>query len=163
MNTLRRSGNKWTVNELLQLQRNYELLEMSVQEIAIKHQRSVEAILFKLEAESFIDRWCNARGYNNLYSDTYDIVKPSVTSYDEEESNSDSEEDQMCDDSMYEDEDEDEDEDDEDQDNLSDRVYNLETSVNQINSMVRQMFENMRSQKQTKRAPLRKQHATCDY
>ena len=45
-----RHGNKWTVNELLSLQREYELLEWSVQEIAEKHKRTVEAILFKILA-----------------------------------------------------------------------------------------------------------------
>ena len=50
-----RNGNRWTVNELLQLQREYELLELSVQEIASKHQRSERAILFKLVSEGFMD------------------------------------------------------------------------------------------------------------
>ena len=37
----RRNGNKWNVNEILDLQREYELLEMDIQEIAKKHERSV--------------------------------------------------------------------------------------------------------------------------
>ena len=63
MNTFKRSGNKWSVNELLQLQREYELLEWTVQEIANKHQRSVNAIMFRLEDEGFINCWSEARGY----------------------------------------------------------------------------------------------------
>ena len=58
-----RHGNKWTVNEILSLQREYELLEMTVQEIALKHERSVDAIGFKLENEGFIDSRKKSRGY----------------------------------------------------------------------------------------------------
>ena len=40
---------------------------------------------------------------------------------------------------------------------LSERVWSLETSVGQINSMVKQMFDQMSVQKKTKKlAPLRK-------
>jgi hypothetical protein len=63
MNTFKRRGNKWSVNELLQLQREYELLEWTVQEIANKHQRSVTSILYRLEDEGFINSWSEARGY----------------------------------------------------------------------------------------------------
>jgi hypothetical protein len=63
MNTFKRSGNKWSINEVLQLQREYELLEWTVQEIANKHQRSVNAIMFRLEDEGFINSWAEARGY----------------------------------------------------------------------------------------------------
>ena len=63
--TSRRQGNKWTINELLSLQREYELLELTVQEIADKHQRSDTAILYKLESEGLIDSWNNARGFNS--------------------------------------------------------------------------------------------------
>lgn len=63
MNTFKRIGNKWSVNELLQLQREYELLEWSVQKIADKHQRTVNAIMFRLEDEGFINSWSEARGF----------------------------------------------------------------------------------------------------
>ena len=59
----RRQGNKWTINELISLQREYELLELTVQEIAEKHQRSETAILYKLESEGLIESWNNARGF----------------------------------------------------------------------------------------------------
>ena len=49
-----RNGNKWTVNELLSLQREYELLEWTIQQIAVKHQRTKRAILFRLESEEII-------------------------------------------------------------------------------------------------------------
>lgn len=60
MSTNTRNGNKWTVNELLSLQREYELLEWTVEQIADKHQRTVNAIMFKLDAEC-IAQWGTAR------------------------------------------------------------------------------------------------------
>jgi hypothetical protein len=63
MSTYRRSGFKWTINELLSLEREYDLLEWTVQQMAEKHQRSVSAILYRLEDEGFINSWADARGY----------------------------------------------------------------------------------------------------
>ena len=60
MNTNMRNGNRWTVNELLSLQREYELLEWNIQKIAIKHQRTERAILFRLESEGIITSWNDA-------------------------------------------------------------------------------------------------------
>lgn len=57
-----RNGNKWKVNELLSLQREYEFLEMSVKDIAVKHERTELAILYRLEIEGFISNWIDA-GY----------------------------------------------------------------------------------------------------
>jgi hypothetical protein len=54
---------RWNVNEVLRLQREYELLEMSVADIAKMHDRSVNAIVCRLVFEGFVDRWENARGY----------------------------------------------------------------------------------------------------
>jgi hypothetical protein len=61
MNSYKRFRNRWNVNELLQLQREFELLEMSIDDIALKHQRTPNAIMFKLDQEGFAD-------YNVLYS-----------------------------------------------------------------------------------------------
>ena len=74
MNTFKRRGNKWTVTELLQLQREYELLEWTVQQIAEKHQRSVDAILYRLEDEGFINSWSEARGYQMGSDADSDVV-----------------------------------------------------------------------------------------
>lgn len=54
---------RWNVNEVLRLQREYELLEMSVADIANLHDRSVNAIVCKLVSEGFVARWEDARGY----------------------------------------------------------------------------------------------------
>jgi len=48
---MHRNGKKWTIPETLKLQREYELLKMSVPDIAFIHGRSEKAILFKVEAE----------------------------------------------------------------------------------------------------------------
>ena len=50
----KRNGKKWSIVETLKLQREYELLQLSVQEIALIHERSEKAILFKLEKEGWI-------------------------------------------------------------------------------------------------------------
>jgi hypothetical protein len=44
----KRSGFKWTVNEYLALQREHELLGLSIKQISIKHERSLDSIVFKL-------------------------------------------------------------------------------------------------------------------
>jgi len=55
MTNTRRSGFKWTINEILTLQREYELLELPISEIADRHGRSFFSILSKLKSEEFID------------------------------------------------------------------------------------------------------------
>lgn len=57
---MKRHGNRWTINECLQLQREFELLEMSVGEIAEKHNRTPNAIMLKLHREGIAN-------YNQLY------------------------------------------------------------------------------------------------
>uniref|UniRef100_A0A6C0IEU8 Uncharacterized protein n=1 Tax=viral metagenome TaxID=1070528 RepID=A0A6C0IEU8_9ZZZZ len=130
MQAYKRTGNKWSVNELLQLEREYELLELNIQDIAVKHQRTVQAILYKLEAEGFIESWNEARGLNEWRSEK-----------------------------KYEEDDEDDEDDEEQQltennnddvsgglseiDNLTERVWSLETSVGEIRTMVKQMFDKM--------------------
>jgi hypothetical protein len=55
MSNTRRSGFRWTINEILTLQREYELLELPISEIADRHGRSFFSILSKLKSEDFID------------------------------------------------------------------------------------------------------------
>ena len=57
----KRFGNRWTINECIQLQREFELLELSIDEIAKIHQRTPNAIMFKLNQEGLAN-------YNTLYS-----------------------------------------------------------------------------------------------
>jgi len=58
-----RHNNKWNISEVISLQREYELLKMTIQEIANVHNRTVEAILYKLQSEGFIESWIDATGY----------------------------------------------------------------------------------------------------
>lgn len=48
-----RSGKKWTIPELILLEREHDLLQLSVEEIAKRHGRSVLAIVWRLELEGF--------------------------------------------------------------------------------------------------------------
>ena len=90
----KRSGNRWTVNEMNSLQREYELLEMDVFAIAKKHQRSVEGIIYKLYAEdmigkkdftNYLEMNKNATNGNKsmLYDACDDATEPSVMSNDD--------------------------------------------------------------------------------
>lgn len=64
----RRYGNRWTVNELLNLQREYELLQLPLAEIASRHQRTVMAIMYKLDQENLAD-------FNELYEQTFGVKR----------------------------------------------------------------------------------------
>ena len=159
----RRQGNKWTINELISLQREYELLELTVQEIADKHQRSETAILYKLESEGIIDSWNNARGFvSQDYQNSVSSNKVQVN-YDEADEADEAEE--CCggdDDEEYqfveeaESDDDDISDDESEVEKLTERVWSLETSVGEISSMVKNIYS-MLSAKQSnkKRKPLR--------
>ena len=56
----RRANAKWTVNECLRLEREFDLLKLTVQDIALLHERSPDAIMYKLEAEGIAD-------YNDVF------------------------------------------------------------------------------------------------
>jgi len=68
---------KWNNRELIELQREYELLELSIQEIADRHRRSVNAILCRLEKENFVRDW---NQYKDKRFDSY-IGKPGDLDY----------------------------------------------------------------------------------
>lgn len=78
-----RSGFKWSVNECLRLEREYDLLKLSVDEIALLHQRSPYAIMYKLDSEGIAD-------FNDIYQQTY----PNEASDSESESEVNDDEDQ---------------------------------------------------------------------
>ena len=145
---------KWNINELLSFQREYELLEMTIQDIAAKHERTIEAILYRLQQEGFIQSWIDARGYQE-YSKNFDYLVGGLDSgvnaydYGEDIINTETDDDVNDKDSDYEDEDDcsDEDEDDcsdDDEDykndnnisSLNQRVWSLETAVSDIKDMI---------------------------
>ena len=141
----RRQGNKWTINEMNTLQREYELLELTVQEIAVNHQRSETAILYKLESEGLIESWNSARGFiSEDYQNSVTFITKEVVDYeedveDEKEVGGDDDEDYQ-----FEEDDESLDDDISDDesevDKLAERVWSLETSVSEISSMVKNIF-----------------------
>ena len=143
MKLTKRYGNKWTINEILSLQREYELLEWTVDQIAEKHERTVLAIVSKLESEGLIDSWVNARGYND--SDYLNGIMYDQEVHDEYE---DEEVHDEYEDEDYEDDEEDDDYEDVGQNDelennvsqLTQRVWSLETSVSEIGTMVKQIF-----------------------
>jgi hypothetical protein len=161
----RRQGNKWTINELISLQREYELLELTVQQIADKHQRSETAILYKLESEGLIESWNSARGFvSEDYQNSVSSNKEQVN-YDESEDveeccgGDDDEEYQFVEEAESDDDDISDDE--SEVEKLTERVWSLETSVGEISSMVKNIYS-MLSAKQSnkKRKPLRNASTT---
>ena len=155
----RRQGNKWTINELISLQREYELLELTVQEIAGRHQRSETAILYKLESEGLIESWNSARGFvsedyqNSVSSNKEQVEVEECCGGDDDEEYQFVEEAESDDDDISDDESEVE--------KLTERVWSLETSVGEISSMVKNIYS-MLSAKQSnkKRKPLRNASTT---
>jgi hypothetical protein len=115
MSNYKRSGKKWSVNELLALQREYELLELTVQQIASRHERTQEAIVSKLESEGFISNWNDARGYLKIENNNSTKINNNVSEVDK----------------------------------LNDRIWSLETNVEEINGLVKQMLQSMNSKKNT--------------
>jgi hypothetical protein len=59
-----RNGYKWTISECLRLEREYDLLKLSVPEMAILHKRTINAIMCKLQDEGYDT-------FNNLYIKTF--------------------------------------------------------------------------------------------
>lgn len=130
MNQNSRYGFKWSINEILSLQREFELLGWSIDQIAEKHKRSASAIMYKLDQEGFAD-------YNVLYSN-YHNLNATIPLHMAPEL------------SLDHDDDDDDDNYDDDSDsnftndalaNLSDRVYGLEESVSEIRDMLKQMMQ----------------------
>ena len=60
----RRHKFRWNINECIELQREFELLELCIDEIADRHERTPDAIMYKLSSENFAD-------FNVLYKNYY--------------------------------------------------------------------------------------------
>jgi hypothetical protein len=159
-----RAGFKWSVNEILSLQREFELLGLNIDQISTKHNRSPDAIMYKLDQEGFAD-------YNVLYSNYHDLNatipvarKPShspssllnlQSCCDETECCPENDDDEECYDDCYdedyveEDDQDDDDEVDEEDEvaNLSERVEGLEGSIFEIRDMIKSMMGSFFSQK----------------
>lgn len=173
-----RAGNKWTIPELITLHREYELLELTVQEIAQRHKRSVFAIVARLESECLVEIGDSARGYVSTPNEDAPVSTArqsaswcSVDSESDVEDDDDDDKDYKSGDSDSDSEcDEDDESEKSDVNKLSDRVWNLETSVNEIGGIVKQMMELMSNDRQAqaqakskaKRASLRSQKQSIE-
>lgn len=152
MNTYSRTGFKWSVNEILSLQRDFELLGLTIDQISTKHKRSPDAIMYKLDQEGFAD-------YNVLYSNYYDLNSPipvarKPTALDLLSDYDDQDDESVCDDKAdeeyfgeEEDEEDDEDEEEDEVANLSERVEGLEGSILEIRDMIKQMISSFSAKK----------------
>jgi len=127
MSTHTRNGFRWTVNEILSLQREFELLGWTIDQIAEKHKRTPNAIIYKLDQEGFSD-------YNELYSN---YIKNEWLKNDSEDDDCSQDDDDI---SEYDNDEEEYVEDEDDIANLSERVYSLEESVTEIKDMIKQMM-----------------------
>lgn len=103
-----RHGFRWTINECLRLQREFELLQLPLDEIAERHGRTVNAIMCKLHAEGFAS-------YDELYAEHYSNKLSNLATDDED----------------YVDDD-----DDDDDYNPYDMVKNLQSLQKQMNALV---------------------------
>ena len=77
----KRNGKKWTTLEVLRLQREYELLELDIHNIALLHDRSPEAIRFKLVNENLVNSLDQIRGYENIFSSIKEEVAVELSCY----------------------------------------------------------------------------------
>ena len=147
MSTYSRSGYRWTINEILSLQREFELLGLSIDEIAERHKRTPLAILYKLDQENFADVF-----NNNLYNKYFDTDKEEVddlnlhldTNDDVSDIYSDSDEEYV---DGADDEEDDEEDEEYVEENLVDRVERLEGGISEIKDMITQMMITFNSKK----------------
>ena len=138
----RRANAKWTVNECLRLEREFDLLKLSVEDIALLHQRSNYAIMYKLDSEGIAD-------FNDLYEQTYpneasNESESEVSDDDDEESYQDDT--QELNDNDSEASKEDEDDDDESEDGEYDRFdlkHQVRTLTKQLSNLTAIVYKSL--------------------
>jgi hypothetical protein len=123
---------KWTTSEILTLQREYELLELTVPEIAQRHKRTIKSIMYKLENEGFIDSWNNARGFDMKEYQNMDFHSLSENSYSDDNISYHCIEENTSNDLN---------------DITLNRIWSLETNIKEIGNMVREIYNSVVSPK----------------
>ena len=98
-----RHYNKWNMNEINRLYNEYELQELSVDEIAEKHERTVYGIISRLKLEGIIQSWGDVKGWSVddiIQNDTENIILKASLKVDDDadEDEDDEEEDDVDDD-----------------------------------------------------------------
>lgn len=139
MSTHTRNGFRWSVNEILSLQREFELLGWTIDQIAEKHKRTPNAIMYKLDQEGFAD-------YNELYSELYGHNNSNISlKYNEDDEDDDSQLDDDDDDEDYVDDshgDSDSDSENEtDISNIQERLDRVEDTLSFIKGMLQQLTQ----------------------
>jgi hypothetical protein len=124
MSYAKRFRQPWTINECINLEREFDFLHLSIDEIAERHQRTPNAIMYKLHHEGIAD-------YNTLYRDY-----TTGQSFNEQEEYDDCDNSSDYSEESDEDEDEDEDED-----------YNLHKRVTELENRMEELMEALMSQK----------------
>jgi hypothetical protein len=157
MRTINRNGYKWSINEILSLQREYELLGWDIDQIAEKHGRTANAIMCKLDQEGFAD-------YNVLFSNYHYhssnnvkmpvsrpqntmTLEPSLS--DDDDTVLDDEQDEDYVDDCEEDDDDNDDDNDDDEDPLTERVCKLESGLDEIKHMLKMLTSSVHGLSQT--------------
>lgn len=154
-----RTGYKWTINECLRLEREFDLLELSVPEMALLHKRTINAIMCKLQDEG-LDT------FQNLYMQTYgaENFEAFDLNYDDDADNSEDEEDE--DDEEYiPDLNEDEDEEDEQEVEQVEDFTNqgmLFKQVKSIQSQINSLLSYFSSQTKSKANVATHTEQSCD-
>ena len=99
MTTYRRANAKWTINECLRLEREFDLLKLSIDEIAALHERSAQGIMYKLDSEGLAD-------YNVLAvcGTNYQLRHSDINNQDSNHEDEDEEDEEDEEDSDYEEE-----------------------------------------------------------
>ena len=131
-----RNGYKWSVNECLRLEREYDLLQLSVPEMAALHNRTNNAIIWKLHSEGLAD-------YNQLYLQTFgnasimndftDIIQPQFQAdYSDVNNDDEDEDDDYVPKIFYHDDDDASDDDQERHGYLVDQVKTLQKQMDKL-------------------------------
>ena len=134
MSLVQRNGFPWSVNECLQLQREYELLELSIDEIATKHKRTPKAIMFKLDKEGFADYSTLSNYYNSSH------YKNTVNKEDEQLFETQLEDDDTEDDDEEGDE-EDKEEEEEDEEEDENPISSIKKQLGDLNTKLEEFME----------------------
>jgi len=157
MQSRNRIGFRWSINEVLQLQREFELLNLDIYEIAKRHGRTPNAIMHKLDAEGFADynelssKYIHPHDVDSAYKFVAAVSKSvyneeTLLGDDDAEDDNDSDEDYVDNGEEEDDDDEEEDEDDEeDQKNwfgiISERLSNLRLDVDIIKQQLVKLMQ----------------------
>jgi hypothetical protein len=129
-----RARKVWSVTEALSLQREYELLGLTPEEMADRHRRSVFAIISRLESEDYY-----TLGPENYVRELVDSIVHNVAGKGAKNDSAKKDTDKS----------------------ISERIKNVETSLTEIREVVTQMMELMsgdlqkKEKTKSKRKPLR--------